>query len=268
MSPDIRWRAHVCRTVARSDLHDVLGLSARETANVLETTPVSIDSALQRAHKTVDDRLPRHSQQQTLRLLGDEQLSDLVERYITAWEAKRRRRRRLNARRRRHNRDDVAAELVQRPRPGRRLPARLPAARCPALDDGSDLGKRAASACLLRVERANLRVHAPQHQRLTLRGGQVEEIMAFLNPKLLEPLGCPFRSDDQGSRHPAPTELGRGRCYRSVFFPQRSRHHPAMSTTDPANTRTGVPTSPAKAVRPARRFHRRRPSDPRGAREP
>jgi hypothetical protein len=72
--------------VARSDLRDVLGLSARETANVLETTPVSIDSALQRAHKTVDDRLPRHSQQQTLRLLGDEQLSDLVERYITAWE--------------------------------------------------------------------------------------------------------------------------------------------------------------------------------------
>ena len=76
----------MCRTVARSDLRDVLGLSARETANVLETTPVSIDSALQRAHKTVDDRLPRHSQQQTLRLLGDEQLSDLVERYITAWE--------------------------------------------------------------------------------------------------------------------------------------------------------------------------------------
>ena len=86
MSPDIRWRAHVCRTVARSDLRDVLGLSARETANVLETTPVSTDSALQRAHKTVDDRLPRHSQQQPLRLLGDEQLSDLVERYITAWE--------------------------------------------------------------------------------------------------------------------------------------------------------------------------------------
>src|SRR4051812_44034909 len=45
-------------------LRDVLGFSARETAGVLETTPVSIDSALQRAHKTVDDRLPSHSQQQ------------------------------------------------------------------------------------------------------------------------------------------------------------------------------------------------------------
>jgi hypothetical protein len=42
---------------------------------VLETTPVSIDSALQRAHKTVEDRLPSQSQQQTLRLLGDEQLA-------------------------------------------------------------------------------------------------------------------------------------------------------------------------------------------------
>jgi RNA polymerase sigma-70 factor (ECF subfamily) len=67
-------------------LRDVLGFSARETAEVLETTPVSIDSALQRAHKAVDDRLPSRSQQQTLRLLGDEQLGELVERYVAAWE--------------------------------------------------------------------------------------------------------------------------------------------------------------------------------------
>jgi RNA polymerase sigma-70 factor, ECF subfamily len=67
-------------------LRDVLGFSARESAAVLETTPVSIDSALQRAHKAVDDRLPSQSQQQTLRLLGDDQLSDLVERWVAAWE--------------------------------------------------------------------------------------------------------------------------------------------------------------------------------------
>jgi RNA polymerase sigma-70 factor, ECF subfamily len=67
-------------------LRDVLGFSARETAHVLETTPVSVDSALQRAHKTVDERLPSHTQQETLRLIGDDELSQLVERYIAAWE--------------------------------------------------------------------------------------------------------------------------------------------------------------------------------------
>jgi RNA polymerase sigma-70 factor (ECF subfamily) len=67
-------------------LRDVLGFSARETAEVLETTPVSVDSALQRAHKTVGERLPSQTQQQTLRLLGDNELSRLVERYVAAWE--------------------------------------------------------------------------------------------------------------------------------------------------------------------------------------
>jgi RNA polymerase sigma-70 factor (ECF subfamily) len=67
-------------------LRDVLGFSARETAHVLETTPVSVDSALQRAHKTVDARLPSHTQQETLRLIGDDELSQLVGRYVAAWE--------------------------------------------------------------------------------------------------------------------------------------------------------------------------------------
>ncbi len=76
-------------------LRDVLGFSARETAAVLETTPVSIDSALQRAHKSVDERLPSQAQQQTLRLLGDDE--------------------RLDARPGRQDRDAAASDLVQRP---------------------------------------------------------------------------------------------------------------------------------------------------------
>ncbi len=67
-------------------LRDVLGFTARETAAALETTPVSVNSALQRAHKTVNERLPEQSQQATLRSLGDEALSEVVERYVAAWE--------------------------------------------------------------------------------------------------------------------------------------------------------------------------------------
>src|ERR671931_746682 len=66
-------------------LRDVLGFSAREAAEVLETTPESVYSLLQRAHRTVDQRLPELSQQATLRALGDERLRELVERYMDAW---------------------------------------------------------------------------------------------------------------------------------------------------------------------------------------
>ncbi|MCW3029063.1 MAG: sigma-70 family polymerase sigma factor [Solirubrobacterales bacterium] len=67
-------------------LRDVLGFSAREVADTLETTPASVYSALQRAHKTVDERLPEQSQQATLRALGDERLAEIVGRYVDAWE--------------------------------------------------------------------------------------------------------------------------------------------------------------------------------------
>jgi len=67
-------------------LRDVLGFSAREVADMLEATPVSVDSALQRAHRSVERRLPARSQQATLRALGDERLSELVGGYVDAWE--------------------------------------------------------------------------------------------------------------------------------------------------------------------------------------
>ena len=68
-------------------LREVLGYSARETAATLETTVASVNSALQRARATIEDRLPERSQQQTLRALGDEQLSELVTAYVDAWES-------------------------------------------------------------------------------------------------------------------------------------------------------------------------------------
>ena len=67
-------------------LRDVLGFSARETAAALDTKPTSVDSALQRAHKAVDARLPEQSQQAALGALDDGQLRAIVNGYIEAWE--------------------------------------------------------------------------------------------------------------------------------------------------------------------------------------
>ena len=69
-------------------LREVLGLSAREVAQALDTTAASVNSALQRARKTLEAALPERSQQATLRSLGDEGLRGLVQRYVEAWESR------------------------------------------------------------------------------------------------------------------------------------------------------------------------------------
>ena len=67
-------------------LCDVLGFSGAEVAAALETTTASVYSALQRAHRAVDERLPERSQQATLRMLGDAALREVVNAYVDAWE--------------------------------------------------------------------------------------------------------------------------------------------------------------------------------------
>jgi RNA polymerase sigma-70 factor (ECF subfamily) len=69
-------------------LREVLGFSAREVAQSLDTTAASVNSALQRARRTVDDVRPERSQQETLRSLGDERLRRLVQHYVDAWESR------------------------------------------------------------------------------------------------------------------------------------------------------------------------------------
>jgi RNA polymerase sigma-70 factor (ECF subfamily) len=92
-------------------LRDVLGFSARETAETLEMTPAAVDTALQRAHKTVDDRLPAQSQQVTLDAIGDKRLHELVARL----------RRRLGARA-----DTLIADITALRGPERFAPFGLP----------------------------------------------------------------------------------------------------------------------------------------------
>jgi RNA polymerase sigma-70 factor (ECF subfamily) len=67
-------------------LRDVLGFSSREAADALDTTVPSVNGALRRARKAVEERLPERSQQATLRGLGDEAIREIVERYVDAWE--------------------------------------------------------------------------------------------------------------------------------------------------------------------------------------
>src|SRR5205807_5124093 len=67
-------------------LRDVLGFSGAEVAETLATTTKAVYSALQRAHKAVDEQLPPLSQQATLRSLGDARVREIVESYMDAWE--------------------------------------------------------------------------------------------------------------------------------------------------------------------------------------
>jgi RNA polymerase sigma-70 factor (ECF subfamily) len=180
-------------------LRDVLGFSAREVADTLETTPASVYSALQRAHKTVDERLPAQSQQATLRALGDERLAELVERYVDAWE-----------------RSDVDAMVAMLAEDARlTMPPRA-----------TWYSGRHAVAAFLRgwplagnqswriaPTRANGQPafghylwddhsggFVPHHVCvLTLRGDRVEELTAFLTPEVFRSFGLPDEMQPSGT---------------------------------------------------------------------
>ena len=174
-------------------LRDVLGFSARETADALDTSVASVNSALQRARATAAERLPARSQQATLRELGDERVRAVVESYVAAWE-----RRDVPAMVAMlaedatfampphpqwfRGRDAVVEFIAGTGRPDLRH-ALMTASGQPAI------------AWYLR-EPGAARYGPASIEVLTIEGARVREITAFADPGLFAPLGLPATLED------------------------------------------------------------------------
>jgi RNA polymerase sigma-70 factor, ECF subfamily len=67
-------------------LRDVLGFSAKEVADSLDTTVASVNGAILRARRALEEQLLEPSQRATLQRLGDRRLRETVERFADAFE--------------------------------------------------------------------------------------------------------------------------------------------------------------------------------------
>jgi RNA polymerase sigma-70 factor, ECF subfamily len=177
-------------------LRDVLGFSGAEAAAALGTNPDAVYSALQRAHKTVQERLPAQTQQATLRSLGDDGLREIVQGYVDAWE--------------RHDVDALAAMLAE--------DAALTMPPIPTWFRGRDViaaflrTRPLADELRWRVipTRANSQpafvyylwndetqaFAAREVSVLTLDGGRIREITFFRDAALVESFGLPRTLED------------------------------------------------------------------------
>ncbi|MEV0676276.1 sigma-70 family RNA polymerase sigma factor [Actinosynnema sp. NPDC050436] len=67
-------------------LFEVLGFAVAEIADIMNTTATSVNSALARARRIVAEKVPAATQQQTLRMIDDARLREVVSGFATALE--------------------------------------------------------------------------------------------------------------------------------------------------------------------------------------
>ena len=170
-------------------LREVLEYSAAEVARILDTTPASVNSALQRARKAVEERVPPVSQQAELAELGEAGQRELIDAFVAAWE--------------RADVDTLVSMLAE--------DARFTMPPLPAWFDGrADVGRFLAErlfAAAWRLVPARLngqpgfacfqqdpgdgRFRLGAVNVLTLRRGRIAEISGFVDPAVVGRLGLP-----------------------------------------------------------------------------
>lgn len=170
-------------------LRDVLDYSAVETAEGLDTSVASVNSALQRARKAVSERLPPVSQPAEQKTLGDAELRKLLEAFVTAWEER--------------NVNELVALLAEDaqftmpPLPawfdGRAAVARFIADRLFAtpwrLVPLRANGQPGFACYILMPGETRYRLGAVN--LLSVRGGRISAVNSFLDPALHERMGIP-----------------------------------------------------------------------------
>ncbi|MPZ00653.1 MAG: sigma-70 family RNA polymerase sigma factor [Actinophytocola sp.] len=172
-------------------LFEVLGFSAAEIADMMGTSPTSVNSALARARKTMADKAPERTQQQTLRAVDDARIREVVERFTGAME--------------RGDADAFVALVTEDvtwsmpPLPhwysGRDAVTDF-ATQVPMGSCGSwrhrvvSANGQPAVACYLWDDDAGAHT-AWSIEVLTLRGDRIAEITAFIGPEHFTPFGLP-----------------------------------------------------------------------------
>jgi len=179
-------------------LCEVLEFSAAEVAELLESTVAAVNSALQRARKTLAERVPGPSQQTELAELGEAGQRKLVEDFVRAWEGA-----------------DLGALLQLLTEDARFIMPPLPAWFDGRANVGRFFGERVFAlpwrlvpqavngqlgfACYSRPAGASeFRLSALNSLRL--RGGQIAEINGFLDPELHRCLGLPAALAEENRR--------------------------------------------------------------------